>query len=181
MSRRGIAFGLLDLATAMATAGAVAIAALSWAGPAVGIRTVVLEGGSMAPGLPVGSLVVTVPVSGDSILPGDVVTFRRENGAVITHRVVGIVGTGDSRALVVKGDANDASDGPVVPVAEVIGREVLGIPYLGVVMATLATPSTLLALVGLFSIAWLVPGIRRERSPRPIHPPQARLGDEALP
>jgi signal peptidase len=68
--------------------------------------------GSMEPVIPTGSLAVVVPVRGEELAVGDVITFERPQSprTYITHRIVAIEDAGGGRALVTKGDANVLED-----------------------------------------------------------------------
>ena len=110
--------------------------------PLAGREVIVLESGSMSPAWPTGSLVVVVidqHVDRATIRVGDVVTYRTENGLLITHRVVAIDGAGASRQFTTKGDANDHPDPQPIPTARIVGRADFGLPYLGSVRAFLAS------------------------------------------
>jgi len=102
---------------------------------AVGGMPYTILTGSMAPGLPPGTLVVVKPADPAEIRIGDVVTYQLESGhpAVVTHRVVErIIDTRSGDLLfVTKGDANDTADAvPVMPV-QLKGTVWYSIPWLG--------------------------------------------------
>jgi len=75
---------------------------------------VVFRTGSMEPQYPVGALSLTVQVQAEDLVPGDVVSVKREDSNVlITHRVVSVTppeSAGDSTSLILKGDANISQD-----------------------------------------------------------------------
>ena len=113
--------------------------------------TFVIQGGSMEPAIPFGSLIVDEPVSPDSVHVGDVVTIRADSGAMITHRVTRLADLEAERYYEIKGDANRTADPVLVPATAVTGRMAVQVPYLGYVVAMLGTPAgfvSLLALVG---------------------------------
>jgi signal peptidase len=64
---------------------------------------------SMAPTMPRGALVLSVPVEPADIAAGDVITMRSPIGAhaVVTHRVVELVEPGAHPVVKTRGDAND--------------------------------------------------------------------------
>lgn len=153
--------GMLVLLLALAL---VFLAPLRWD---VDFRTVV--SGSMEPTLPVGTIVVTRPVDPTHILPGDVISFPspEDMRLVVTHRVMEVTVLGPERAFRTKGDANNAPDRDPVPASWVTGREILHIPYLGLVAQFVKTPRgwlllvalpaaalVLLELVGLLQLIW---------------------------
>ena len=92
---------------------------------------------SMAPVLPMGSIVLVRPVEWEDISAGDIVAFD-SNGAVVTHRVVRR--TEYNMSLITKGDANEEEDINSAPYTSVIGRVERSVPYLGGIMSAVATP-----------------------------------------
>ena len=77
--------------------------ALAWLHSHKPVRMV--ETGSMSPTLPVWSIVMIDPQP--SYHPGDVITFRADEGKVVTHRVVAL---NDDGSIQTKGDANPTPD-----------------------------------------------------------------------
>ena len=75
---------------------------------------VVFRTGSMEPLYPVGALSLTVQVNAKDLIPGDVVSVRREAAtALVTHRVVAVDPPGMEGAtasLRLRGDANTSDD-----------------------------------------------------------------------
>lgn len=128
--------------------------------------------GSMRPGLPPGTLVVTRPVEPAEVRIGDVVTYQLESGeaTVATHRVVGL---GQSmqgeRTFTTRGDANGAVDPEPVRAVQVRGRLWYAVPYVGHVNSYLTGEQRAvgrLAVAGLllgYAAVMLVGGIRERR------------------
>lgn len=114
-----------------------------------GWSLVLFKTGSMAPAYPTGAAAVAVPVTAESIEPGDVVTVPRASGGLpVTHRVVSVTdpATGDgARELVLQGDDNATPDLEVYRVTEA-DKVVVGVPYLGYAVTLLAQPKTLAVL-----------------------------------
>ena len=109
------------------------------------VDLLVVRSGSMAPSMPVGSLVLTRPVAADQVEPGDVVSVVRTDGRRITHRVVAAEGSGALRRLTTQGDANAAPD-PESVTAGTVERVVLTAPGLGrLLLLRDSTPVQLLA------------------------------------
>lgn len=104
--------------------------------------------GSMEPAMPVGSVVVVVPVTAAEVSVGDVLTFDA-GGRRVTHRVVEIRDDQDGRSFITKGDANNVADGEPVPAAAVAGRVWCDIPWLGRVAEAVRTPVGIGTLTGL--------------------------------
>jgi signal peptidase I len=136
--------------------------------------------GSMRPVMPPGTLVVVRPVDPGDIDVGSVITFqpRANDPAVVTHRVVGIGfdATGHP-AFRTRGDANEAPDGGMVRMHQVLGERWYFVPYLGYVTDALTGRQRELAIqlaVGallLYALA-MFGGAARDRVRRP--PGQAR-------
>jgi signal peptidase I len=112
--------------------------------PLVGHEAVIVRGGSMAPTLPFGSLVL-VNHRDLEVLPGDIVTVRRESGVLVTHRVVEVV-DGETPTLVLKGDANEQPDARPVLASSVVGTVTYHLPVAGFLAFLLRQPSGLLSL-----------------------------------
>ena len=117
-------------------------------------RVDVVSSGSMEPRLQVGSLVVARPVEPETIVVGDMITYRpiaEEDEDVITHRVIDI-GHYSSLHFQTKGDANDDPDPFTVPARNLIGKICFNVPYLGYATEFLKTP------LG-FTLTVVIPGL----------------------
>ncbi|HEV8252669.1 MAG TPA: signal peptidase I [Candidatus Limnocylindria bacterium] len=137
IARRSLTLGWLLL-----VAGLIGLAAVTHMA-----TTFVIQGSSMQPAIPFGSLIVVAPASPDAVRVGDVVTIRADNGAVVSHRVTRRVDLGSERMYEVKGDANPTPDPVLIPERSVIGRVALTLPYAGFVAAMLGTPSGVVSLL----------------------------------
>lgn len=111
--------------------------------------------GSMAPGMPSGSLAVVRPVDPATLRTGDVITYQIKSGepAVVTHRVVGVGHTlGGELRLTARGDANTANDPPVLP-EQIRGSLWYQAPWLGHINSALTGSQrqwlTIIAVAGL--------------------------------
>ena len=133
--------------------------------------------GSMAPGMPPGTLVVVRPIEPDDIAIGDVVTYQLESGdaTVVTHRVVAqsydLTG---QLAFTTQGDANEAPDPEPVRPVQIRGERWYVVPHLGRVVNVLddnqrqtAVVATVVMLFG-YAATMFAGSIRDRRSaPRP--------------
>jgi signal peptidase len=120
----------------------------------IGVRTVSLTTGSMAPAYPAGSILfVVAPSDPGGIRAGDVVVVARADGLRVTHRVVALVRgeSGEVTGLRTRGDAAPAPDPEPVSPGAVDGVVVAGVPVLGALRAWMA--STLGIAIGLV-LAW---------------------------
>ena len=128
--------------------------------PVAGHGVFAVRSGSMNPALEVGDLVVTRLVDPSEIEPGDVITIAAGDRAVVTHRVVAVQATDDGPVFTTRGDANATPD-PVAAKAEQLhGRVDWRMPLLGYVLAMIAMPAGIVALVSiaaaLLTAAWLL-------------------------
>jgi len=130
-----------------------AVAMFIYLAPHLGWRVSAVLSGSMEPELKVGSLVVTCPVEPETIVVGDIITFRPvsvgEN--MVTHRVIGI-GQGSSLYFETKGDATDKPDPFTVPAQNLVGKICFHVSYWGYFTEFLKTPFG-------FLFAVVIPGI----------------------
>jgi signal peptidase len=95
-------------------------------------ETVVILTGSMEPVLDAGGIAyVDTTVDTAMLGEGDIVTFRRFDRAVVTHRIIGRVQDSSGLAYQTKGDANGAPDQQLVRPADVMGRVVVYVPKVG--------------------------------------------------
>jgi len=91
---------------------------------------VVIESGSMEPGLPVNTIVFIKAV--DTLEPTDIITFKQDTDVrATTHTFIGYA---DDGSLMTKGDANETPDQHVVPLqmsdveGKVVGSTFLFVP-----------------------------------------------------
>jgi signal peptidase len=75
-------------------------------------RLLTVQSGSMAPTMPVGSVVVVTPQPLSSVRVGDIITFQMPTNPDVleTHRVYQILETGEHPVIRTKGDANATPD-----------------------------------------------------------------------
>jgi signal peptidase len=146
---------------AVATTIVVATLALSLV---VQARPQIVMTGSMAPGIPVGALIVTVPLRAEAV-PGDVIVFPHPwRHATVVHRVVAVEHGAVDSDYITKGDANDQEDGWRTPVASATGRVTATVPYLGYVLAVVGLPVVRLS-VGLLVLASVLSTLIAARRP----------------
>ena len=115
-------------------------AALTFLAPRFGWQVDTVLSGSMEPAIPTGSILVSRPVTPDSINVGDIVTFSGSGrDRFITHRVTAI-GQPNGIVFTTKGDANNAEDPYTVPAENVVGKVLVHIPFLGFILSFVKTP-----------------------------------------
>jgi signal peptidase len=74
------------------------------------ISLIMFKTGSMSPTIPTGSLAIVHEIPASEIHVGDVVTVDRPGQLPVTHRVTSVVGSGASRTITLRGDANPTDD-----------------------------------------------------------------------
>lgn len=103
----------------------------------VGLDVYMVQSPSMEPTCPVGSVIWVKRISDPSKLEvNDVVTFRLTKRTTATHRIIRIEESDTDPAgyvFITKGDNNDSEDNVPLSPSDVIGKEILTIPYLGYV------------------------------------------------
>ncbi len=176
-ARRGRWLGLFDFTVRIAMVGTIVIAApllgLTVAERFSGYSAYTIVSGSMAPTIPVGSLVIDRTVDASTIRTGDIITFHppRDGQDFITHRVVGFEtlssdSGGQVRMLVTKGDANGVADPWRIPAEGRAARYQFHVAWIGGLAGALQTrvarltmialPMTLYVLIKLVEI-WSTP------------------------
>ncbi|MEV7694459.1 S24 family peptidase [Microbacterium sp. NPDC089189] len=136
---------------------------LPFAPAALGVRLLVVDGGSMAPTYQVGDVVAVAPI--DGVPDVGTVVVVEQDGERYAHRVVQI----DDDRLRLRGDANEVTDPGWVEVGELAGtvtRHLGGPAALAVVAAT--SLEGRIALVLLLTVLVATPFARRLAAPAPL-------------
>lgn len=146
---------------------------LTAAALALGARPLVVRTGSMAPRIPVGTVVLARPEAATEVGVGDVVAAVHPDGRRILHRVRRVRPSGHGAVtLVLRGDANDADDPPVTVTR--VERPIFAVPTVG-------RPVTWLGgrwvqyWLGVVSGTLAVVGLTRLRRGRASSPETARV------
>lgn len=92
--------------------------------------------GSMAPAIPVHSVVLVQPAAPEKLQPGEIVAYRSGSSVVIHRLVENHIVEGE---LVTKGDANAEPDPLKVEYAGVLGTVTAHIPFIGIYAGALNT------------------------------------------
>lgn len=115
--------------------------------------------GSMEPAIPTGSLVYTKSIAPEDVKKDDVIAFysSTDNGAIITHRVVkNQVVEGK---FVTKGDANAKEDAMPTEYSNLLGKVELSVPFMGQILAAVASAPGKIAAVSLIILSVLLHGV----------------------
>ena len=188
--RRAAAFAGRALATVVVVVAGAALVVGVLVPRLAGATPYAVLTGSMAPAMPVGSLVVVRP--SDHVVVGDVITFQLRSGEpeVVTHRVVGLgTTTQGERRYTTQGDANPIPDSARVAPVQVRGVAWYHVPLLGYASQWLGGPRQWAAIVvaaALLGYAlWQVVKARGERRARGerdrAERPRGRHAADALP
>ncbi|KQV76722.1 hypothetical protein ASC61_17895 [Aeromicrobium sp. Root344] len=116
-----------------AVAGALSILVML-ASFAFGVHPLLFKSGSMEPTISTGDLSIAHTVKVSDLHIGDIVSVREPHQDRVTHRVVDIQGTGATRQVTLKGDANRVIDPAVYNVKDA-ERVVFTVPKAGYVVA----------------------------------------------
>lgn len=101
-----------------------------------GIQPYVVESGSMQPTIETGSVCfVNKRVNYEDMQVGDIIAFKLDTGAFVTHRINAITPEG----FETKGDANKAVDSIITTKENFIGKNVYSIPKAGFVVKIMQT------------------------------------------
>lgn len=99
----------------------------------MGLRSYLVQSGSMEPTIMTGDIVIVQPQS--SYAPRDVVTFKDAEGRIVTHRIADIKNTDGQEVITTRGDANRTDDFDTITPSSIIGKVTFMIPKLGFFVA----------------------------------------------
>ena len=113
------------------------------------LRSFTIMSGSMAPALPMGSVVLVKP--SPFYFSGDIITFRpnQNSKTLVTHRITELKETEVyfRYQYLTKGDTNKSADFGSIEENQIIGKVFLIIPYLGYFFNFAKTPQGFILLV----------------------------------
>ena len=98
--------------------------------------------GSMEPNISVGDIII-INTKEKNYKEKDVITFKDINGSYVTHRIIEI----NDKGIVTKGDANDTNDKGLLAPDDIVGVYVKKINSLGLIIASLKNPITLVTIL----------------------------------
>ena len=119
------------------------------------VTLIMFKTGSMSPTIPTGSLAVVRQIPATDIRVGDVVTVDRDGALPVTHRVTSVSGSGDSRQITMRGDANPVDDPAPYDVTSV-RVVVASVPHLASVVVWMSNPFVLggIAIAAGLLVTW---------------------------
>ncbi len=109
-TRRTLAGVIGDVLLWLAAIGGTICIAVVIAAVGFHVTLIMFKTGSMEPTIPTGSLAVVHEIPAGEIAVGDIVTVDRAGDLPVTHRVTSIAGTGETRTITLRGDANVSED-----------------------------------------------------------------------
>ena len=114
----------------------------------IGYRSYTVLSGSMEPEFYPGDMVITKHKSKTNIKVNDIVTYRDNDGVIITHRII----KETTEGYITKGDNNNVEDLDILTEDNIIGEVKFSIPKLGYIMNFLSKPMTVAVEMILLSI-----------------------------
>ncbi len=124
------------------------------------IKPYVVTTGSMEPAIPVSSVCfVNEKIPPSDILPGEVISFRRGEDVLVTHRVVSV----NEDSFITKGDANNTEDAPVA-FSDYAGKTVAVIPKAGLLLVFLHSRPGLITALAIMALLIIFSFLPQDRS-----------------
>lgn len=127
--------------------------------PVYGYAMLEVVSGSMEPTIHVGDMII-IDTWDTSYHKNDIVTFKDEDGALVTHRIKSIKG----KKMVTKGDNNDSEDKPYTT-DQIIGKYVTKISGLGRIMASFKSPITMVLILFIGVLTCVLVSTDKEGNP----------------
>lgn len=95
----------------------------------------VVESDSMNPKLKKNDIVVVKKgYENERYKVGNIITFKKKNGEIVTHRISKTILSDMQKSYITKGDANIAEDTDIVKYENIIGKVIYVMPHLGKIM-----------------------------------------------
>lgn len=102
----------------------------------INLYSVVSE--SMSPRIKVNDIIVVKKgYSNDEFRVGNIITFKKDNGEIVTHRIEEIVLSDLQNSYITKGDNNETTDEEIVRYEDIIGKVIYVMPNFGNVVTLL--------------------------------------------
>lgn len=110
----------------------------------LGYQGLVVKSDSMAPEIPVGSIVITKKIPPSDLQVGDVVSFLTETKQRVTHRIVQI---DQDQKIQTKGDNNSQVDYRKISGNQITGNVIFVVPYIGKLVFFLRSKKGIIVIV----------------------------------
>lgn len=113
-----------------------------------GYKSYIITSNSMEPSICLGDVIVVKKCNEEDLHTGDVITFEQDQN-VITHRILKIEKDIQNSEIkyITKGDNNNIEDSNQVEYSQILGKEVLTIPYLGKIISLLDSKIIILVVI----------------------------------
>ncbi len=110
---------------------------------------------SMEPNINIGDIIITKNVKDqDDLNVEDVISFK-QNGEVVTHRIIGIEEVNGEKRFITKGDNNNIPDLEKITFSQIEGKKIITIPYLGKIVEFLENRVIFLIIILIIVILYL--------------------------
>lgn len=119
-----------------------------------GYKSYLIQSGSMEPSIMTGDIIIIHQTG--QYNKNDVITFKNEEGRIITHRIIEINNKGEDIFFVTKGDANRSEDEGVVFPTNILGKVIYVIPKLGFLVAFSKSLPGLIILIAIPALALII-------------------------
>ncbi len=103
---------------------------------------------SMEDEIPEGSIVFVR--GADSYVEGDIINAKLPSGGTFTHRIIGV--DSERQLVYTKGDANPSADPLPTSVADINGKVLFGVPYLGMLSLNFNSTAVIFVLAAVLFV-----------------------------
>ena len=115
-----------------------------------GIKPFIVDSPSMTGTVNKYDIIITKNIDPAKLKKEDIISFKDNNGSVITHRIEGLTEIDGKPAFITKGDANNKTDDDLVFYSQVESVYInIRIPNLGRLAIFIQTPLGMLAFIGI--------------------------------
>lgn len=111
--------------------------------------------GSMEPTINVNDLIIIKKCEESEIQKGDIITYKKEDGSIVTHRIVKINKENGQNVYTTKGDNNEIEDDETIKHSQVHGKYLFKIQGMGEFVENLQKNNGLIT-VGLIIIIFII-------------------------
>ena len=122
----------------------------------IGYRSYTVLSGSMEPKFYPGDIVITKHKNKTDIKVNDIVTYKDNDGVIITHRII----KETPKGYITKGDNNNIEDVDILTKENIIGEVKFSIPKIGYVMNLLSKP--IVIAIEMFLLAGFILFLNRD-------------------
>lgn len=125
-------------------------------------KAYIITTNSMEPSINAGDVIVVKEVNEEDLKVKDVITFKKGESK-ITHRISSIVKRDNKNVFITKGDNNNVEDTEGVIYENVLGKQVLRIPYIGKIISALNNQIVFLVFIFILLILYFLKIVTEER------------------